>query len=82
MLRFSTMVALVSQLVMSLPMPLMTTVAGLVDELHLLMNFFQCGVIRFGPEGNLEDWWSKDTATEFHTRAECLVRTSSLCSQL
>ena len=65
------MVALASRSDMSSHMPLMTMVAGLaqqVDGFHLLVNCF-----RFDGEGNLEDWWSSNTATEFHTRAECLV---------
>ena len=80
--RFSTMVALVSRSGTSLHMPLMIMVAGLakrVGGFHLLVNYF-----RFGGEGNLEDWWSNNTATEFHSRAECLVRTNLLlyiCSQ-
>ena len=67
------MVASASRSDMSSHMPLMTMVAGLakrVGGFHLLVNDF-----RFGGEGNLEDWWSNNTATEFHKRAECLVRT-------
>ena len=66
------MVGLASRSGMSLHMPSMTTAAGLakrVGGFHLLVNDF-----RFGGEGNLEDWWSNNTATEFHSRAECLVR--------
>ena len=78
--RFSTTVALASRSGTSLHMPLMTTVAGLakrVGGFHLLVNFF-----RFGGEGNLEDWWSNNTATEFHSRAECLVRIYLLLSNI
>ena len=73
--RCSTMVESVSRLATSSHTPLTTTVAG--TSLNPIswqrVGEKSCLLLRFGPEGNLEDWWSNDTATEFHTRAECLV---------
>ena len=73
--RCSTMVESVSRLATSSRTPLTTTVAG--TSLNPIswqrVGENSCLLLRFGPEGNLEDWWSNDTATEFHTRAECLV---------
>ena len=41
---------------------------------HELTHGFDASGRFFAGDGNLQDWWSNDTATEFLQRTDCLVR--------
>ena len=40
---------------------------------HELSHAFDDNGRKYGGEGDLEDWWSKDTADKFKHHTECLV---------
>ena len=40
---------------------------------HELSHAFDDNGRKYGGEGDLEDWWSKDTVDKFKHHTECLV---------